>query len=459
MVLAEARERVVITGTGAITPLGDDVETTWQAILAGQVGIRVIPPPYPGSRVRYTAEPAGLHTDFSDKYNLNWLKKRDEEYLEARGFNFKIARRRDLTAGLGVLAARQAIAQAQFEPADSNDLDLRLRRAVSVGSGVSGALHAIKTHNDLRDTGDIYDLTATVIQPEQAATTISQDLGFMGSSEVHSTACESGLTGLVNGMRMLRTGESDVVLVGAVDALTRYPESYTIYEKARALAKVLSGEEPDAFHASNPFDLLRGGFVLSSGVAAVLLETLSHVKARGAEDRILAEVFGYGVTNDAFHDTQPLVAGQKAAMDLAVKDAGLKNRDITQINTHGTGTPWGDESELISIMLHREQNLDDLVLAATKSMTAHGIAYTGLLEIICLQLALRDQVVPPVPNLREMLEISDKFKTKYGIDVDPGEYALLSTQVRPWYGKYAMSNSFGFGGNNGSVIIGAYRGS
>ena len=412
----EAR-RVVVTGMGAITPLGHTVEDTWKAALAGESGI--------GPITQF--DPSGCQTKFAGEVR-GW----DPELVIPR----REARRLDRSAQLFVSAAQQAMDDSDLDfVADSSDSH---RAGVVVGSGLGGMLsfdNHIKVMLD-RGASRISPLAVTMIIPNEAAGVASIRFNMRGPVTCVVTACAASANAIGDAAELIRRGAADVMLAGGAEA--------TICEFGIGSfnsSKALSTRNEDPTGASRPFDADRDGFVMSEGGVCVILEDRERALARGA--RIHAEVIGYGMTSDAHHVTLPRPGGEGAAraMEAALDSAGLEPEQLDYINAHGTSTKANDVTETQAIKLALgEEAARAVPVSSTKSMTGHLMGGAGAVEsIFCIQ-AINHGIIPPTINYTTPDPDCD-------LDYVPNEPRQAEV-------AYAMTNSFGFGGHNVVLIFG-----
>ncbi len=413
---AEAR-RVVVTGMGAITPLGHTVEDTWKAALAGESGI--------GPITQF--DPSGVQTKFAGEVR-GW----DPELVIPR----REARRLDRSAQLFVCAAQQAMDDSDLDfVADSSDSH---RAGVVVGSGLGGMLsfdNHIKVMLD-RGASRISPLAVTMIIPNEAAGVASIRFNMRGPVTCVVTACAASANAIGDAAEIIRRGAADVMLAGGAEA--------TICEFGIGSfnsSKALSTRNEDPTGASRPFDADRDGFVMSEGGVCVILEDRERALARGA--RIHAEVIGYGMTSDAHHVTLPRPGGEGAAraMEAALASAGMEPGQLDYINAHGTSTKANDVTETQAIKLALGEKVARYVpVSSTKSMTGHLMGGAGAVEsIFCIQ-AINHGIIPPTINYTTPDPDCD-------LDYVPNEPREAEV-------AYAMTNSFGFGGHNVVLIFG-----
>ena len=406
------KRRVVVTGMGALSPIGNSVDEMWTNAKNGLCGIDYIT--------------SFDTTDFKVKI-AGELKNFDPtEYLDKMS-----ARRMARFTQMAVIAAREAVKQSgldiKFEDAG--------RCCVNISSGIGG-LPVIEDEYEKgqkRTFDKISPLFIPMIISNMAAGTVAIDQGFEGSCQCVVTACASGTNAIGEAFRQIRDGYADVYLTGGTESSIS-----KLGVGGFTSMKALS-ESEDPKRASIPFDKDRNGFVMGEGAGVLLLEEYEHAVARGAE--ILAEVVGYGVSCDANHMTAPLEDGSGAAkcMKNALADAGIAAEDIDYINAHGTSTPMNDKCETRAIKAAFGEHGIRVMVSSTKSMTGHLLGASGAVEAIISICALRDQFVPPNIGLEEKDEECDiNIVANKGIEVDL---------------EYAMSNSLGFGGHNGTLIF------
>ena len=409
--------RVVVTGMGAITPLGHSVGATWKAAVAGTSGI--------GPITQF--DPSGVQTNFAGEVR-GW----DPESVIVK----REARRLDRSAQLFIGAAQQAMDDAALDfVADDEQAD---RAGVVVGSGLGGMLSfddQVKVMLN-RGASRISPLAVTMIIPNEAAGVASMRFNMRGPVTCVVTACAASANAIGDAAEIIRRGAADVMLAGGAEA-TICEFGIGSFNKSRAL----STRNDDPVGASRPFDLTRDGFVMSEGGACLILEARDRAVSRGA--RIYGEVLGYGMTSDAYHVTLPRPGGRGAAksMEAALADAGLRPEQVDYINAHGTSTKANDVTETLAIKLALGEKAARAVpVSSTKSMSGHLMGGAGAIEsIICLQ-AINHAVIPPTINYTTPDPECD-------LDYVPNE--ARRAQV-----DYAMTNSFGFGGHNVSLIFG-----
>jgi len=399
--------RALITGTGAVTPLGTGVENFWDAALHGKSGIGEItlfdPSPFP-------SQIAGECSDFDP---TDFMPK-------------KAARRMDRFAQLGVAAGLQAAESAGI-------VDLIRERpervAIVIGSGIGGLSTWEREYRVLNDRGPgrVSPFLITMMVPNMAAGQLAIMLGATGPSQCPVLACATGAEAIAEGLELIRRGDADVVIVGSAEAPIT-PLSMAGFCAIRAVSR--RNDEPH--RASRPFDADRDGFVMSEGAGALVLESPEHAERRGADP--VAAVAGYGRTTDAYHVTAPDEEGRgvERAMRLTLEDAGLSAEDIGHVNAHATATPTGDGPETKAIA----RVMPHALVSGTKSMTGHSFGAVGATEGIMCALAIKHEIVPPTINLENLAE-----------DCEELDYVGAEAREAPGL-KAAISNSMGFGGHN-----------
>ncbi|AWT09735.1 MULTISPECIES: beta-ketoacyl-ACP synthase II [Stutzerimonas] len=408
-----SRRRVVVTGMGMLSPLGNDVPSSWQGILAGRSGIGLIE-----------------HMDLS-AYSTRFggsIKGFDvEQYLPA-----KEARKLDLFIQYGLAASFQAVRDSGLEITDAN----RERIGVAMGSGIGGLTNIENSCKALMEQGprriSPFFVPGSIIN--MVSGFLSIHLGLQGPNYAIATACTTGTHCIGMAARNIAYGEADVMVAGGSEMA-----ACGLGIGGFAAARALSTRNDDPAGASRPWDKGRDGFVLSDGAGALVLEELEHAKARGAH--IYAELIGFGMSADAFHMTSPPDDGAGAARCIrnALNDAQLNVEQVQYINAHGTSTPAGDKAEAAAIRSVFGGHAYELSVSSTKSMVGHLLGAAGAVEAIFSVLAIRDQVAPPTINLEEPDE---------GCDLD-----FVPNQAKPRPIDVVVSNSFGFGGTNGSLVF------
>lgn len=414
--------RIVVTGMGAVSPLGCGVELAWRRLLAGRSGLR----PLPEWSQALPARIAGLVPDKADDP--------DGGFDPAQAAAAKDQRKMDRFIMFALLAAEEAIAQARWTPQETSAQE---RTATIIASGIGGfpaLVEAVRT-TDQRGVRRLSPFTIPSFLANLAAGHVSIRHGYRGPLGTPVTACAAGVQAIGDAARLIRGGEADIAICGGSEACIDL-----VSLGGFAAARALSGGFNDApSRASRPFDRDRDGFVMGEGAGILVIEELEHALARGAAP--IAEVVGYGTTADAYHMTSgpPDGDGARRAMELALRQARLAPADLQHLNAHATSTPAGDAGELgaIAALFGRHRTI---AVSATKSATGHLLGAAGGLEAIFTVLALRDQIAPPTLNLENADPAAD------GIDIVAGA-------ARPVPMQHAISNGFGFGGVNASVIF------
>lgn len=409
-----SKRRVVVTGMGMLTPVGNTVESSWQTLLAGQSGIALIE-----------------HFDtsaFATKF-AGLVKGFNSEDVVSR----KDARKVDLFIQYGLAAGRQAIEDSGLEITET----LQSRIGTAIGSGIGGLGLIEENCTSLVNGGprkiSPFFVPSTIIN--MVSGQLSIKYGLRGPSISIATACSSGVHNIGHAARIIAYNDADIMLAGGAEKAS-VPLGIGGFGAARALST--RNDNPQA--ASRPWDRDRDGFVLGDGAGILVLEEYEHAKRRGA--KIYAEVVGFGMSNDAYHMTSPPEDGSGAAlaMENALRDAGITPGDIGYINAHGTSTLIGDLAEARAVKKVFGENSHHVMVSSTKSMTGHLLGAAGAIESIITILALRDQSVPPTINL----ENPDK---DCNLDFVPNEARQIKNI------NYMLCNSFGFGGTNASIVF------
>ncbi len=415
--------RVVVTGMGLVSPLGSGVEVVWARLLAGRSGLRKLPdevvadlPTKVGGSVPTLAEDASAGFDPNRATPPKEQKKMDRFILFA------------------MEAARQALEQSGWQAQDANAQE---RTATIIGSGVGGfgAIADAVRITDSRGPRRLSPFTIPSFLVNLAAGHVSIHYGFKGPLGAPVTACAAGVQAIGDAARLIRTGEADIAVCGGAEAAIDRV-SLAGFAAARALS---SGYNETPERASRPFDSGRDGFVMGEGAGLLVIESLEHALARGAQP--LAELVGYGTSADAYHLTAGPEdgSGARRAMSLALAQAGVSAEKVQHLNAHATSTPVGDLGELAAIKsLFGADN--KIAVTSTKSATGHLLGAAGGIEAIFTLLAIRDQIVPPTLNL------DNPDRAAEGVDIVHG-------RARPMAIEYALSNGFGFGGVNASVLF------
>lgn len=408
--------RVVVTGIGAVTPLGNNIETTWEAVKAGKSGVgpltRLDPEKYP-------AKIAAEVKDFSI-----------EEYVEK-----KEARKMDRFTHYALAASIMAMKDSGLELNDEN----ALRTGVWIGSGIGG-METIENQMDVLNTRGVRRISPFLIPmiiPDMASGQVSIYFGAKGINSCSVTACASGTNSIGDAFKVIQRGDADAMITGGAEA------PITQLAVAGFTANTALTTNPDAATASRPFDKNRDGFVIGEGAGIIILEEYEQAKARGA--KIYAEIVGYGSTGDAHHITAPAPGGEGAAraMAQALADGGVEKTDVGYINAHGTSTPYNDLFETMAVKTVFGEHAYKLGMSSTKSMTGHLLGAAGGIEAIFTALALKEGIMPPTTNYSTPDEECD-------LDYIPNEARKADL-------TFAMSNSLGFGGHNASLVFKKYE--
>ncbi|MFZ2314066.1 MAG: beta-ketoacyl-ACP synthase II [Gammaproteobacteria bacterium] len=407
------KRRVVVTGMGMLSPLGHDVESTWKGIVAGKSGVALID-----------------HFDASDLSCK--ICSRVKNFDPTVYMSEKEARKRDYFIQYGMAACVQAIKDSGIEVTEEN----AHRIGLAVGSGIGGLPFIEKNHGTMVESGvrrvSPFFIPGSLIN--MISGLISIDYGMKGPNISLVSACTTGTHNIGAAARTIAYGDADVMVAGAAEMATT-----KLGVGGFAAMRALSTRNDEPEKASRPWDKDRDGFVLGDGAGVVVLEEYEYAKARGA--KIYAELIGFGMSADAYHMTTPDPEGRggAAAATNAIKDAGINPEDIQYLNAHGTSTPMGDELEIKGIKRAFGDHAYKLAVSSTKSMTGHLLGAAGSVEAIFAILAIRDQVAPPTINLENPSEGCD-------LNLVPNVAQEMSITT-------VLSNSFGFGGTNGSLIF------
>ena len=405
-------ERVVITGMGAITPVGNDVQTFWESLKAGECGIGPI------TKFDVSDYKVKLAAEVKDFDVTQYVDKRE-------------ARRMDLNCHFALAAAQQAVEQAGLKEGNFDPY----RTGVIYGSGVGGLAVAEEEIPKLNEKGPgrVSPLCIPEMIANMAAAYISMRFGFKGENFCPISACATANHSIGEAMRAIRHGYQDIVLCGGTENGI-IPIALAGFSNMKALH---TGDDPSC--ASIPFDARRSGFVMGEGAGCLVLESLSHAEARGAT--ILAEVAGYGASGDAYHITSPAPDGEAAAHAIrgAIEDAGLAPADVDYINAHGTSTPLNEKYETIAIKKAFGDAAYKVKISSTKSMTGHLLGGAAAVEAIACVMAIREGIIPPTIGYQEPDPECD-------LDITPNEAVRMPVNV-------AISNSLGFGGHNACILF------
>ena len=406
--MVQGLQRVVVTGLGAITPIGNDVSSYWEGLSTARNGVAGITL-FDASRhaCRFAAEVK----DFDPS---GWLEPKE-------------SKRWDRFCQFGVIAAKQAVAHAGLTIDESN----QHRVGTAIGSGVGGLLMMETQAHVLKDRGPdrVSPFCVPMMIPNMATGLTAIALGAKGPSSAVATACAAGSNAIGDAYRLIQLGLADVMVAGGAESAIT-----PLGVAGFASAKALSFRNDDPTTASRPFDAERNGFVIGEGAGVIVLESLEHAQARGAQ--ILAEVVGYGMTCDAHHITSPSPGGVGGAeaMRLALKDAELNASDVDYVNAHGTSTQANDSNETSAIKSSLGERAYQIPVSSTKSMTGHLLGGSGGIEAVAAVLAMEHSLVPPTINYQNPDPACD-------LDVVPN-------QAREHKLNVVLSNSFGFGGHN-----------
>jgi len=410
------RKRVVITGVGCICPVGNDPEAAWVNILAGKSGIKPVTLFDPSNfRTRIAAE----------------VKEFDAKALLGR----KIARRYDRVSQLSIVATQQAVERSGLEITDEN----RDRIGVLIGSGIGGITTLYENILVYLERGPdrVSPFTVPMMLPDSPSGLVAIQYGVRGPNMAIVTACATGTNSIGEATEMIRRGAADVMLAGSAESAIT-PITFA----GMGIMGAISTRNDEPERASRPFDAERDGFIIGEGAGTVILESLEHALARGAN--ILAEVTGYGVNNDAFHVSAPSENGEGSAlcMQLALDDGEFQPEDIGYINAHGTSTELNDKNETAAIKTIFGEQAYNIPISSTKSMTGHLMGAAGSVEaVFCVQ-TLQTNTLPPTINYE---------------NPDPEcDLDYVPNHPRTAHVNHIMSNSFGFGGHNATLIFSRY---
>lgn len=408
-----SKRRVVVTGIGAVTPLGNDAETTWKAVLNGESGIG------PLTRLNSDDFPVKVAAEVKDFDIEQYITKKD-------------ARKMDRFTHYALAASIEAMRDAGLEELPE---EMKNRTGVWIGSGVGG----IETHEQQFRTflekgyRRVSPFFVPMMIPDMASGQVSIHFGARGINSCTVTACASGTNSIGDAFKVIQRGDADVMITGGAEA------PITSMAVAGFCANTALSLNPDPASASRPFDKERDGFVIGEGAGILILEEYEHAVNRGA--KIYAEVVGYGSTGDAHHITAPAPEGEGAAraMAQALQDADVQPEVVGYINAHGTSTPYNDQFETTAVKTVFGQHAYKLAMSSTKSMTGHLLGAAGGIEAIFTALSLKDDVLPPTTNYQ---------------NPDPDcDLDYVTDGARKAEIGYAMSNSLGFGGHNASILM------
>ncbi len=412
------QNRVVITGLGCISPVGNDVNTLWNNLLSGKSGV-------------------GLITQFDTGEYKSKIAAEVKGFDGASLFGVKEARRMDRYTQFALAATQQAINDSQLIISEHN----RDQIGVIIGTGIGGMTTLYEQMQVLHEKGPmrVSPFLVPMMLPDAAAATVAIALGVRGLNMAVVTACASGTNAIGEAAEIIRRNQVKVVIAGGSEAAI-----VPIAIAGMSVMTALSTRNDEPQHASRPFDRDRDGFVMGEGSAILVLESLEHALQRKA--KILAEVSGYGSTCDAYHISAPAENGAGAAfcMQMALDAANLTVSDIQYINAHGTSTQLNDKSETAAIKTVFKEKAYDLPISSTKSMTGHLLGAAGALEALVCVKAIQDNIIPPTINY-------DNSDPNCDLDYVPNK-------ARPVKLEHVMSNSFGFGGHNATIVLSRFSG-
>jgi 3-oxoacyl-[acyl-carrier-protein] synthase II len=409
--------RVVVTGLGCISPVGNNVEDAWASLLAGKSG-------------------AGKITHFDASRHKTQFAAEVKGFDGAALFGTRDARKMDRFTQFAIAATQEALNQSGLKIEEAN----RDRVGVVIGTGIGGIGTLLEQAEVMRERGPdrVSPFLVPMMISDSAPGMLAIRCGARGPNMALATACASGNNAIGEALEMIRRGAADVMIAGASEAAL-----VPVAMAGMNVMTALSTRNDDPQAASRPFDKDRDGFLMGEGAGILILESLEHAQGRGA--LILAEVKGYGTTDDAHHISAPAENGAGAAisMKLALEDAGLTIDDIHYINAHGTSTPLNDKSETAAIKTVFGEQAYQIPVSSTKSMTGHLLGASGAVEAVFCIKAIRDEILPPTINYRTP---------------DPEcDLDYVPNQARKASPKNVMSNSFGFGGHNATLVIGRFE--
>ena len=402
--------RVVVTGLGMVSPIGNNLETSWKNALAGVSGIDTVK--------RFDASILGCQ-----------IAGEVKDFDASAYLGVKEVRRFDRFVHFGVAAGLMALEDAKLEITE----ELSPEAGVAIGAGIGGIPVICANHDALRERGarriSPFMIPGCIINMTSGQLAIMKNL--KGPNIAHVTACSTGLHAIGEAMHIIRRGDAKVMIAGGCES-TIHPLAMGAFDAMHALSR----RNDDPKTASRPFDKDRDGFVMGEGAGVLVLEELEHALNRGA--KIYAEVVGYGLTGDAYHITTPSTDGPRRCMEMALRNAGITPADVQYLNAHGTSTPVGDVNEVKAIKEVFGEAVKGLVVNSTKSMTGHLLGGAGGVESVFTVKAVEEQISPPTINV---------FEQDPECDID-----VCANAARPMEIRYAMKNSFGFGGTNSTVI-------
>jgi 3-oxoacyl-[acyl-carrier-protein] synthase II len=410
------KRRVVVTGIGAVTPVGNNVETAWNNVLAGVSGVG------PLTRLNADEYPAKVAAEVKDFQIEEFIDKKD-------------ARKMDRFTHYAIAAAKMAVEDSGLDINDSNSHNV----GVWIGSGIGGMETFESQYETFLSRGyrRVSPFFVPMMIPDMATGQVSIMLGARGFNSCTVTACATGTNSIGDAFKVIQRGDAIAMVTGGAEA------PITKMSVAGFCANTALSTNPDPSSASRPFDLNRDGFVIGEGAGIVVLEELEHALARGA--KIYAEIVGYGATGDAYHITAPAPGGEGGAraMKMAINDAGLSVEEVDYVNAHGTSTDYNDRFETLALKEVFGEHAYKLAVSSTKSMTGHLLGAAGGVEAIFSVLAIKEGMIPPTINY----ETPDP---ECDLDYVPNEARKQDVQV-------AMSNSLGFGGHNATIVFKEYK--
>lgn len=410
------KKRVVVTGVGAVTPVGNNVETAWNNVLAGVSGVG------PLTRLNADEYPAKVAAEVKDFQVEDFIDKKD-------------ARKMDRFTHYAVAAAKMAVEDSGLEINDSNSHNI----GVWIGSGIGGMETFESQYETFLSRGyrRVSPFFVPMMIPDMATGQVSITLGARGFNSCTVTACATGTNSIGDAFKVIQRGDAIAMVTGGAEA------PITKMSVAGFCANTALSTNPDPSKASRPFDQNRDGFVIGEGAGIIVLEELEHALARGA--KIYAEIVGYGATGDAYHITAPAPGGEGGAraMKMAINDAGLNVNEVDYVNAHGTSTDYNDRFETLALKEVFGEHAYKLAVSSTKSMTGHLLGAAGGVEAIFSVLAIKEGMIPPTINY----ETPDPE-----CDLD-----YVANEARKQEVQVAMSNSLGFGGHNATIVFKAYK--
>jgi len=406
------KNRVVITGMGVMTSLGKDLDTLWNSLMEGKSGVSEV------ESFDVSEYPTRIAASIKDFNPEDFLDKKE-------------ARRMDRFVQFATAAALEALKDAKLNVQEDTDPE---RVGIMIGSGIGGLGTWEDQHSILLEKGPkrVSPFFIPMMIANMASGQVSIATGAKGPNTTAVTACATGTHSIGDSLKLIQYGDADVMICGGAEATIR-PTGMAGFCAMRAMST--RNDEPEK--ASRPFDIDRDGFVMGEGAGVLVLESLEHAQKRGA--RIYAEVIGYGMSGDAHHMTEPDPEGAARCMTRAIKHAGIQPEDVQYINAHGTSTPVGDKSETTAIKLALGDHAYKVAVSSTKSMTGHLLGAAGGVEAVICGLAIKNGVIPPTINL-------DNQDPECDLDYVPNVPRKADLNI-------VMSNSFGFGGHNATIVL------